>query len=179
MGKFLDYYIRGKGVTRGQAQPHFPEKSGAGQAALSLVFLVGGTVVLIGTTLTFLVISFINTTFGYQAANRALGVALAGANDALWKLSKDRSYAVVAATCDYNLPVGSDQAHVVTARKDGVCGGASKPTNPNEAWINSEASYLGRIRRINMVVSIDPISGRVEITSMAQSVIIVSGGGET
>lgn len=176
MRKFLEVYVRSKGFTRDQAQPHFPEKSGAGQAALSLVFLVGGTVVLIGTTLTFLVISFINTTFGYQAANRALGVAFAGVNDGLWKLSKDRNYGFSGGSCKYVLPVGSDSASVVIARKDGSCG-VNKPTNPNEIWISSEANYLGRIRRINMVVSIDRVSGGVEVVSMTQTVIVAAGGG--
>ncbi|TSC82674.1 MAG: hypothetical protein G01um101420_197 [Parcubacteria group bacterium Gr01-1014_20] len=166
MGKFLESYVRSKYFTRGQA-------------ALSLVFLVGGTVVLIGTTLTFLVISFINTTFGYQAANRALGVAFAGANDGLWKLSKNRDFGgsyYNQSLCDYSLPIGSDQAHVIITRKDGSCG-SPRPTNPNEAWIYSEASYLGRVRRINMVVSIDPISGRVVVTSMVQSVVVTTGNG--
>ena len=163
--RFLVSYIRSKRFTRGQA-------------VLSLVFLIGGTVVLIGTTLAFLVISFINATFGYQAANRALGIAFAGANDGLWKLSKDRDFGgslTEQSLCDYLLPVGSDQARVAVVRKNGVCG-SPKPISPNEAWIYSEANYLGRVRKIDMTVAIDPVAGRVEVTSMAQSVIVGGGG---
>ena len=46
-----------------------------GQATLSLVFLVGGIVILIGVTLSVLVISLINSGYGFQAANRALARA--------------------------------------------------------------------------------------------------------
>lgn len=144
-----------------------------GQAALSLVFLVGGTVVLIGATLTFLVISFINSAFGYQAANRALGVAMAGINDGLWQLSKDRALGggvFQQGLCDYYVYVGSDVARVQVFRKSGACG--TGPTNENQAWINSEATFMGRTRKIYVVASIDKVSGRVEIVSIKQTTTV-------
>ena len=145
-----------------------------GQAAISLVFLVGGTVLLIGVTLTFLVVSFINTTFAYRAANRALGVAIAGVNDALLQLSRNRG-AFLGVSCEYDLKVGDvDYTHITVANRGGLCG----QVPPGSAQIVSESTVLGRTRRVEVTVFIDRSTGKIAVTQIKQK-IFVSGGGCT
>ena len=63
-----------------------------GQAALSLVFLISILITLMGVTLAFLVISFMNSSYGFQAAQRALAIASVGAQDALIRLDRDKDF---------------------------------------------------------------------------------------
>ncbi len=140
-----------------------------GQAMLTLVLLVGGAVVLIGATLAFLVFSFMTSTFGFQAANRALGVALAGANDALVQLSRNRELFVSAPSCTYNFSIGNDEATVTVLQEDSICSGRP-PIGSKQVYIYSEATILGRRRKINMVASVNRSTGEVRVVSLRQEV---------
>ena len=154
-----------------------------GQAALALVFLIGTAVVLMGATLAFLVYNFVHSTFGFQAANRALGVALAGANDALVRLAKDRSFNVDnvpgLTNCVYSFNVGEDKAEVqvLWGVSPSACDGTGRPTcstlNYNtpgcrQVAVNVESSVSGRRRRIEMLVSVDHITGEINVASLRQ-----------
>ncbi|MBI3589452.1 MAG: hypothetical protein HY093_03540 [Candidatus Liptonbacteria bacterium] len=169
-----------------------------GQAALALIFLIGGTVVLLAATLAFLIFNFINSTYGYQAVNRALGVAMAGANDALIKLVRNRDYnsgdmnssnkywlgngGALLGSCRYYLSVEKDRAEIEILRQD--TNNYCTPSNgivvanipTNEAFVNVEAAVSGRRRRIEMVISINQTTGEVKVVYLRQFLSGQGGG---
>jgi hypothetical protein len=73
-----------------------------GQVAMSLIFLIGGVMIVIAATLTFVVSTYLNATIGYRAANQALSIANSGIDDAVLQLTRNKdllngSYCVPAA----------------------------------------------------------------------------------
>lgn len=124
-----------------------------GQAALSLVFLIGGVLVLIGVTLSFVVISFLNATYGFQAANRALGVATAGVEDALLQLARNKDFSVPSG---YSMPLGAASAAVKVTQGAPAAGLAT---------ILSQAVVGSHERKLQVVVSVSAATGRVHVVS--------------
>lgn len=127
--------------------------SHSGQAALSLVFLIGILIISMGAGLAFLSSSFLNSGYGFQAANRALAVALAGVEDALMQLARNKDFSAASA---YTVPVGSDSASVTVTQGSPVSG---------QATISSSALVSFRQRKIQAVVSIDSTTGKVSVLS--------------
>ena len=134
--------------------------------ALSLVLLVGGTVVLIAATLFFLILSFLNSTFGFQAANQARGLAISGANDALLQLSRNPTMT----DTGYNFEVDGRPVKVEIKRGCVWLGGNplcadtddSGIVRPNQAVIFSSAQVGGRASRLSVFVSVGQ-EGRVGV----------------
>lgn len=124
----------------------------SGQAALSLVFLIGGIIIIVGTTLAFLSFSFINSGIGFQFAQRAEAIASAGAEDALLILNRNPSFA----SGGYSLPLGSDQATVSVSQGSPVAG---------QATILSRSTISGYTRKVQVVVSINSASSQNVILS--------------
>jgi hypothetical protein len=124
----------------------------AGQAALSLVFLVGGIVVLVGATLAFLAFSFISSGIGFQNAQKAYAVASAGATDSLLRLNRDKDYSV----SNTNVPIGGDTASVKVEQN-----------TPSQGLvtITSQASVAFYSRKISVVASVSSSTGQVNIIS--------------
>src|SRR5690242_7844507 len=60
-----------------------------GQTMLSLTLIIGGLIILFGTSLAIIIISFLNSTYGFRAANAALSLARGGIRDAELRLSRD------------------------------------------------------------------------------------------
>ncbi|MDO8664875.1 MAG: hypothetical protein Q7K44_05045 [Candidatus Liptonbacteria bacterium] len=124
-----------------------------GQAALSFVFLIGVIVLSIGVAVAFLANSFLNSGYGYQAANRAMAVASAGAEDALMRLARNKDFSSVSS---YSVPVGSDSASVTVNQNSPAAG---------QAKIVSNATVFFQQRKIQAVVSIDSTTGQVSLIS--------------
>ncbi len=124
-----------------------------GQAALSFVFLIGVIVLSIGVAVAFLANSFLNSGYGYQAANRAMAVASAGAEDALMRLARNKDFSSVSS---YSVPVGSDSASVTVNQNSPSTG---------QAKIVSSATVSFQQRKFQVVVSIDSATGQVSLIS--------------
>ncbi len=124
-----------------------------GQAALSFVFLIGVIVLSIGVAVAFLANSFLNSGYGYQAANRAMAVASAGAEDALMRLARNKDFSSVSS---YSVPVGSDSASVTVNQNSPSTG---------QAKIVSSATVSFQQRKFQVVVSIDSTTGQVSLIS--------------
>ncbi len=147
-----------------------------GQVALSLVFLIGGVVLLVGVTLVFLVYSFLISSSGLQASNRALAVALAGANDALVHLSRDRLFAGpggLGPNCmSYNFLAGGDVALMLVAQEESIncMDWQSLPFVPpsGQVFVDADATVSGRRRLIEMVLSVNRSTGEVRVISLKQ-----------
>lgn len=132
-------------------------ESRRGQAALSLVFLTGGIIVLIGVSLAFLAISFINSSFGFQSANKALAAASAGVNDAMLQLTRNKSF-VKSCFDNYCVPsscVQGDAAVAVTQNSP----------SPGLVTIESQATSFVSQRKIKAIVSVNASTTQVNLIS--------------
>lgn len=120
-----------------------------GQAALSLVILVGGIIIAIGVGLAFIVGSSISASAAYQAGVRAEHVAVAGVSDAMLRLVRDRGFADVSG---YTMPIDTYQATVTVQQNVPSAG---------KATITSLARVSGYKRTLQVIVSIDQITGEI------------------
>ncbi len=127
-----------------------------GQAALSLVFLIGGIALLVSVTLSLVAINFLNSTFAFQSANKAMAEALGGANDALLQLVRNPQFANSGykVCVDMTSNCTSDYATVVV-------------TNPGgQATILSTATVFASQRKIQVLASINQTTGEVSLSSL-------------
>ncbi len=122
-----------------------------GQAILSLIFLIGGIVVLIGLTLAFLATSFVNSVYGYRAAQRAGAVAASGAYDALMQLARNQSFS----SPGYALTVGSDSATVAVTQNSAA----------GTATIVSAATVSLSTKTVRAVVAENTSTGQTFVVS--------------
>ena len=131
----------------------------SGQAVLSLVFLIGGIAILVGVSLAFLVTSFLSTSFGFEASQRALAVATAGAEDGMLQLIRNKSFSDIVG---YSVPLGNNTATVTVTQNSPTVG---------QATVVSTAAVSGHRRRLQVIVSIDPATGQVSVVSWQQTSI--------
>ena len=124
-----------------------------GQAALSLVFLTGGIIVLVGLSLAFLAISFINSSFGFQSANKALAIASAGVYDALIQLVRNKSF-----SGSYCVPLPCGQGSSSTTVSQNT-------PSPGLVTIESQATSFVSRRKIKTIVSISSTTTQVNLVS--------------
>jgi len=133
-----------------------------GQAALTLVLVVGAIVLIAGLTLLFLLISFTNSTYGLRAANRALAVATAGVEDMLIRIVRDVSFSGCTPQPTCTVMVGNDTATVTVTN-------AYATTTPGSTiTIDSEAGVLTARRKVRVVLSVDAATGRINTVSWGQ-----------
>jgi len=123
-----------------------------GQAFLSLVFLIGGIVILIAVTLAFLVNSFIDTGYGYQALTQAEGVASSGAEDALLQIDRG----VFTSNTSYSVPVGSNTASVTVT--------LASPSTGYDTILSS-ATVSNRTRKVNVIVAVNASTSQASVVS--------------
>ena len=118
---------------------------------MSLVFIIGGIVVIIGMTLAFLATSFINAAYGFREAQRAEAVAASGAYDAILRLTRNKDLSGV-----YALPIDGLSASVTVS-----------PDVPSAGFVTivSNSSVSGRFRSVESVVSRDAVSGQISLIS--------------
>ncbi|HTY39811.1 MAG TPA: hypothetical protein VMC43_01840 [Candidatus Paceibacterota bacterium] len=128
----------------------YRRSSTTGQAALSTIFIIGGIVVFASLTIAFFALSFLNATFGAQAANRAEAVAMGGLNDTLLKLARNRSYAVA------SLSVSIDNyTALVSATQDSPVAG--------QVTITSSATVNNNTRQVLAVATVSTSTGEVTL----------------
>lgn len=124
----------------------------AGQAALGMVLLIGGVIVLIASTMAFLVFSYLNSTFGYQASQRAYAAAASGADDGVMRLLRNKDFS----SAGYSLPVGSSTATVSITQ--------NSPAS-RQVTIDSQATVSFYSRRIKTIADVNATSGEVTVIS--------------
>lgn len=131
-----------------------------GQTALALIFVIGGIIVLFGATLAFLTLSFLNSTYGFQASNRATALARGGVDDAMLQLLRDKDFSN-AGYCvpEASVPCPSGFAQVAVTQDTPVVG---------QVTVISEAAIALYRRRLEAVFSVDPATGLVRLISSQQ-----------
>lgn len=110
-----------------------------GQGFLGMVILVGGIMLATGIAFSIVVLSVVNSEYGYQAAERAQMAALAGVQDALLQLNRNTSFS----SAGYLLPIGSSTATVSVTQSSPSVGYAT---------ILSISTVSGSTRKLNVVV---------------------------
>lgn len=136
----------------------FMFRASRAQAALSLIFLIGGIALLVSVTLSLVAINFLNSTFAFQSANKAMSLATSGAEDALIQLNRNNSFSSPAG---YGIPSGCSAGAVDCAT---VVVNQNTPA-ANQATIVSTATSFSSERKIQVIVSINPNSGQVSVVS--------------
>ena len=137
--------------------PRLARGSLTGQAALSLILVIGGAIVMMALSLAFLATSFVNSTYGFRASQKAEAVASAGAADAMRQLLRDKDF--VPSSNPYVLSVGSDSATVKVEQDLPISG---------QVTITSTATVLLHVRTTRVVVSRNPTSGLITLISKTQ-----------
>lgn len=127
-----------------------------GQAALSLVFLIGGIILFIGANLAFLVFAFVSSTYGFRAQNRAFMAAYGGVNDGVQQLIRNKDFSNDGG---YSVSYGTDSTAVTVSQNSPSAGFAT---------IVSDATIFGRRRKLQGVASVDSTTGEVNLISFSQ-----------
>lgn len=121
-----------------------------GQVTLSMALLVGSITVFLGIALSFLIASFINSSYGFKASERALAAAKGGVNDAMLRLLRDNTIS----SSGYNVPL------------DGINIRVSVEQNvPNEgsATVTSRASVSGYERTIRAIMAVNATTSEISL----------------
>ena len=133
--------------------PRFKFHERWGQATISLVFLIGGLVIMVAVSLAFLILSFINSGYGFRAANQALSAANGGVSDALMILARNKDY-----SGSYSLPVGSYAANVTVSSNPAI----------GQTTITSLASASRYQRKVQAIVAVNSSTGQTDLLSWTQ-----------
>jgi hypothetical protein len=138
-------------------------QAGSGQTALSLIFVIGGIIVLFSATLAFLALSFLNSTYGFQAANRAAALAEGGVDDAMLQLARDREFESGGYCVPYHEDVGScpsDHAQVTATQNTPGIG---------QVTVVSEAVVRRYRRKVQAVFAVNASTSLVRLISQEQA----------
>ena len=133
----------------------------AGIAALPTLLMAGGIITAISISLTASIYLYINSTSGANLSLKALSAAKSGAYDGLMKIVRDKSLV----SASYSFSVGNQSAAVVICRDSAPCGGQDK------FKITATGSALTRRKRIEAIVSVDPITNLIKLETMIEAAL--------
>ena len=130
----------------------------SGQTALATIFLIGGVIVLLGTSLALVALSFSNSALGFQASNRALAAAMAGIEDAKLQLLRNKDFYDVGYCVPFaSTPCPAGSATVVVAQDTPSSG---------QVTVTAEAIVQRRRRRIQGIFAVATSTGRLDTLSV-------------
>lgn len=110
--------------------------------------------IIIAASLTFMVLSFLNSARGFQAANSALALAMSGYEDALLQLARNQN--TNGSYCVPDIACGGGTASVSITSDSPQAGFAT---------IVSSAKVLGRERAIQALVTISTSTSEIQPVS--------------
>lgn len=122
-----------------------------GQTALSLTFLIGTIILFAGVAIALVVMSFLNATYGYQAATRAYAAASGGVQDGLLQLIRNKTFS---SPGGYSVPLNSYSASVTVNQNTPITG---------QVTIVSAATVSNYTRRIQAIASVSTSTGQVDL----------------
>ncbi|OGY98207.1 MAG: hypothetical protein A2855_02795 [Candidatus Liptonbacteria bacterium RIFCSPHIGHO2_01_FULL_57_28] len=132
----------------------------SGQTALAVTFVIGGIIVLFGTMLAFLTLSFLNSTRGFQAASRAAAVARGGVDDAMLQLLRNKDFSSSGYCVPYeSVPCPSGYAQVAVTQGSPSAG---------QVTVVSQAAVSGYRRKFQAVFVVNASSSLVRMVSTQQ-----------
>jgi hypothetical protein len=134
----------------------FPGRARTGQAFLSMVFFIGGIMVLVGITMVVIAATFVDAGYGIQASNSAEAAATAGAEDAYLQLIRNSAFQNTSGYAVSN--TGTTSATVTVAQGSPSAGYATAV---------SLATVGGRTRKVQVVFAVNAGTGQVAVVSWA------------
>jgi hypothetical protein len=114
------------------------------------VLLIGAIILVVGTTIAFTTVAFIDGSYGSQASQNAEAVAAGGVEDAQLRLARGD----IANGGTYTVTTATGSATVTVT-----------PPSAGLATVLSIATVLFRTRKIQAVFAIDPTTGQVSQVS--------------
>ena len=136
-----------------QCEKKYSQRSG--QAFLSSILFMGGIMMVIAAIVVYLAITFVNSGYGLQASEIAEAVATAGANDAFMRIERNSSFP----SSTYSVAVQNNTAMVTIAPYP------LYPLTAATVTVLSSATVGGRVRKINLVVSVSSSTGQSTMVS--------------
>ena len=127
-----------------------------GVAALPTLLLVGGIIMAISISLTTSIYLYVNSIQGANLGSRALSIAKSGVYDGLLRVARDKSFSGPS----YTFSVNNQSAVVDICGK--ICVGEGR------FRISSVGSVLTRRKKIEAIVSVNPVTGLVRLESMLE-----------
>jgi len=109
--------------------------------------LAGGIAIAVFTA------SYVTSTYGYETSEQAQAVAIGGAEDALLLLARNSSYSVPGG---YVISIGSSTATVSITQNSPSVGFAT---------ILSQGTIASRVRKVQVIVSINGTTGQASVVS--------------
>ena len=128
-----------------------------GQTALPTILLISAIVIEVAITGAFVMYFVANSNLGERLSARAMSAAQAGIRDAFVRITRDKNLTNTA----YELMVNSDRVTVQI----------SKNINANLFTVTSTAIAGTRQRRLVGTLSVDNITGKVELKSIEEKPI--------
>ncbi len=130
-----------------------------GQAFLSLVFLIGAIIAIVGILVAFLAASFVDTGYGLSASVEAQNAAQSGVQDAMLQLGRN-PIPWVPSPDPYTLAVGSSTATVTVTQNSPSAG---------EVTVLSAATVANRTRKIQVVLENNASTSQWSVISWQQA----------
>ncbi len=124
----------------------------SGQAALITTFIVGATVIFAGITMSFLATSFLQATYGFESATLANAAAMAGIQDALLQLTRNKDFSPGV----YSIPLGTATTTVTVTR--------GSPTS-DKITILATSTVRRYEQRVRAIVSVVTSTGQIDLLS--------------
>ncbi len=121
----------------------------SGIIALATIILISAIILEIGLVTAFVVYTLNNINYGARLSSEALLASQSGVDDALLRLSRDKS-----ANLNYSLSVGTRIATIILVSLPGM-----------PITITSEGIALNKHRKLQVIFDVDPITGIVRIVS--------------
>lgn len=133
-----------------------------GQVALPIILLIGGILVTITISGTFINKFFSSGGLGERLSERAEAAAHAGVRDAILKISRDKEF--TPNPNPYSLAVGNDNVSVLIER-----------TAPNSYFYNyniiTEGIAFNRKKKLSAVIIVNQATGEVSLQSITEQAI--------
>ena len=136
-----------------------PNQRREAQASLSLIFLIGGIVILVGVTVAYVALSFLNSSYGFQASNRAYGAAMAGIHDGILQLVRNKDFPTTSGYCvpAANAPCPDGYALVAITQNSPSAG---------QVLVVSDATVSRYRRKIQATLAVSTSTGEVNVISI-------------
>jgi len=138
----------------------FNDKKGA--ATLSVILLLAGVMMELAIAGVIIAMLVSNTVFSSRVSSEALAAARAGAQDAAVKIAryKDCNATYCGGTVPYTITVGSATAEV-----------SLTDNGDNTLTVTSIGTVFTRKKKMEALVGVDPISGKINIISLEEKPI--------
>jgi hypothetical protein len=127
----------------------------SGQAFLSSILFMGGIMMVIAAIVVYLAIAFVNSGYGSQSSEIAEAAATAGANDAFMRIARNSPFP----SSTYSVAVQNNTAMVTIAPYPVY------PLVAGTVTVLSRATVGGRVRKINLVISVSSSTGQSTMVS--------------